>query len=148
MECCSSSHHRGIPEGSSGVLFATLRDEEGELVGASDLEDLTLTLRNKGDDQVINERDEQDVLNDHNVEVFDSLQTGTFLVDGVATVITYNVRWNYIPLDTPFFGADTIREEDHVAHLRAVWDDGNKAVSHQFVMTICNIKGFAVEAST
>lgn len=58
-----------VNEQSSAVYTATLKDENGTVIGSGAIDSLTLTLSNVADGSIINSRDEQDALNANNVTV-------------------------------------------------------------------------------
>lgn len=139
----------GVREGQSGVLVFTLRDEAGELVEKAALDSILLDLyRWHGDvATVINGRDQQNVLDAHDGEYFDTLQS---TVDEDGNTVQFNFRWRYTPDDTPFLGADTLKlqTEVHIAHFRFLWDAGAKSIPHEVKMVVTNFRRFAIEEAS
>ena len=122
--------HVDVDEGQSGTVNFTLVDSAGVAIPKADIETLTLTLTDLACGDVINERDEQDVLDANGVDVGDT--------DG-------SVSWAYDAEDTPYMGDDddlAPQEETHLAHFRVTWSGGT--LSKQVLMKVRNIPSFSV----
>lgn len=130
MTCCDED--RGaieLQEGQSGVFTFILKDENGDPVEKAAVDTLTLHIYDRLTDEIINTRDEQDVLDANGVTMH--------ATSGLVT-------WSIAPVDVPFLGGDTIPAEVHIARFRATWDSGAKAFSYEIEMTVCNLKQFTV----
>lgn len=126
-----------ILEQSSGVYRATITDESGALLPGSTLTTLKLTLYVVGSGGAvtyINSRNEQNVLNTNGVQVFDSLQTDTF-VDG--TQVQYNLKWTISPSDTTLV-VPTLATERHIALFEWTWPT-SKAGKHEITLAVKNL---------
>lgn len=153
-----------VREGQSGVIVMTVKDETGALVQTAALTGITLDLydlkRYKAylaahaawveagsvaedepeDDSTINSRTEQDVLNVNGGTFYNELQTIT--IDGAS--VSFNFRFDYTPEDTPFFGSDAVahQAEAHIAHFRFSWDEDDKAIPHEVLMRVTNMRRY------
>ena len=100
-----------IHEGTSGIFTALLTDNDGvTVVPGSVLLTLTLTLyviKQNGQDQIVNGRDQQSVLNTNNVQVLDTPLTDS-------TGRRYNLIWSIQPGDTAIIES-ALRYERHIA---------------------------------
>ena len=95
-----------VQAGTTRIYTATIQDEAGAAIPGASLTSLTLTLRERTTQQIINSRDEQDVLNANGVTV------GS---DGLLT-------WTLSVLDNVHLGLGVVRVETHDA--RFVWGYG------------------------
>jgi len=130
-----------ILEQASGVYRASITDEAGALLPGSTLATLTLTLYvigAGGTITYINSRDHQDVFNTNGVQVFDALQTDTFL-DG--STVTYNLKWIVAPEDTTLV-SDQLKVERHIALFEWTWGVGKKG-KHEVVLGVKNLNEVA-----
>lgn len=118
---------------NSGRYTSTFRDEDGALFYG--VETFQLTLYNKLDDSIINGRDYQDVLNNNQVTLYSTLQNG---VDDKGNPITYNMRWNLLPLDNPIIN-EGLPVEEHVALFVATWSSGARQMNTQFSIFVTNL---------
>jgi hypothetical protein len=115
-----------VPEQTSGLYRATLRDEHGVLLPGNVLNTLTLTLYiNKGDGTIAY------VNND--VLVYAGLQTDP---DGVQ----FNLKWSYTVADTTL--VEAVPFERHVALFEFTWPRpiGSAASwKHELVLNVQNL---------
>lgn len=112
-----------IAERTSAEIIATLNDEFGNGIDGALLTTLTLTLYIKKDKtQIINSRNNQDVLNTNDVTV-DSFG---------------NLTWLMTPLDNAIIN-DTKDSEIHVALFSWTWSAGTKTGRHEIEMTVQNM---------
>ncbi len=105
-------------EQASGSFIATLRDDFGAMIPGSILTALRLslyTVRKNGQINYVNNRNRQNVLNQGDVTVYDSLQT---LADGR----TYNLRWAVQPADTTL--VEAVPFERHLFLFEFTWAQG------------------------
>lgn len=126
-----------INEECSGSYRATLTDDAGAYLSGSVLSTLTLTLYAIGAGgvtQIVNGRNEQNVLNTNGVLVYDDLQTDT-LSDG--STVDYNFKWAITPLDTTLVNAD-LSVERHVALFQWTWGS-TKAGKHEVILAVKNL---------
>lgn len=107
-----------LPEGSSCVLTAVLRDEAGDPVPGSALHEATLTLFDRATEAIINNRTATDVKS---------------LVD-VDGVLTFPLTPDDMVLHTA-----TATLEWHVARIRFSWDSGQKQGFHEVHHPIANL---------
>jgi hypothetical protein len=125
-----------VPEQTSGLYRATIRDEVGTILPGNVLNTLTLTLYVKKADGTIayvNSRNAQDVLNLNDVLVFAGLQTDA---DGVQ----YNLKWSYLALDTTL--VEDLPFERHIALWEFTWPrpvGGSGAWKHELVLNVQNL---------
>lgn len=112
-----------ISELSSSVYTATIKNTAGDPVPYTDLDTFTLTLYDTGTGEIINSRDDQNILNANQVTV-DS--------DGLIT-------WNMLPEDNVIVN-DVGANETHAAEFYAIWNGGASALSHQVVFTVINLR--------
>lgn len=137
-----------VREGQSGVIVMTLRDEAGDLVQTAALDGIFLDLYHYAASEatVINGRDQQDVLNENGGEFFDTLQT---MQDQDGNDVPFNFRFTYTPDDTKFLGSDAAahQKEEHIAHFRFTWDNGDKAIGHEVKMNVTNFRRFDPSAT-
>lgn len=132
-------------EGDSGSILITVRDENGDLVEKAAINSILLTLFRMadGEPEVINNRLAQGVLDANGGEYFDALQSA---LDANGDEVTYNFRWDYTGLDTPFLKDDDspTQTETHLAQFRFTWDGGAKSKTRQVRMVITNYLLFEV----
>lgn len=103
---------------STGSIWAALVDGDGAPFSPLLLSSLTLTLytiRASGLAQVINGRNNQNVLNTNGVTLFPNLQ----FINGLG----YNMRWDFTALDTLPVD-DTIMFSRYLARFRWQWPGG------------------------
>jgi hypothetical protein len=103
-----------VPEHSTALLIATLRDERGAIIGQSRLSSLRYTLRDTATQTVINGRDGVDILADPALSLHD---VETEVVPGVYRSMEFEMP----PNDNVLVGAS---KERHRALLRFSWDGG------------------------
>ena len=125
-----------ILERAGGTYWATVRDDENQVLFGNQLNTISLTLyaiRADGTRAIINSRDHLNALNVNNVEVFNSLQTRS---DGVL----YNLRWRIQVGDTTL--VDPLPFERHIALWEWTWPrpaGGNGAGKHEVVLNVQNL---------
>jgi hypothetical protein len=98
---------RDVYEGTTPAFEATLINHRDEAILLTELSSLTLKLFVKGgpqDGQIVNDRDDQDVLNDNNVEV---------------EPVTGLMRWTIQDEDVATL--DTTLEDDEIEEHRALF---------------------------
>jgi hypothetical protein len=110
-----------VNELTSALWRATLKDQDGTAVPGSTLTDLRLTLYEKTSGTILNNRDNQNVLNQNQVTVDES---------GLIT-------WQIMPADNAI--VTTKKLEIHVAVLTASWSSGTRKMVHQFEIDVTNI---------
>jgi hypothetical protein len=121
----------GVDEQESGSYFATVTDDLGVVIPGSQLVTLQLTLwvvLQSGSTYIVNGRNRQNVLNQNNVAVYDTLQA---LGDGR----TYNLRWNFQPLDTAM--QEAIPFERHNFLFEWSWAQGQG--KHEATLLVKNL---------
>lgn len=111
-------------EGTSGLYTATLLDEEGLPVPASDLVSIQLWLREIESGEIINDRNGQNVLGDG--------------LSGVSFHDTNGgLSWQIRPADNAIAGTSGV--ETHEMIWRIIWDEGNKAKVHRRYIKVKNV---------
>jgi len=121
-----------IDEEEGGSYLATILDDVGAMIPGSSLLTLVLTLyviRADGSTAIVNNRDHQNVLNQQNVTVYNTLQT---LPNATRT---YNLRWKIQPEDTTL--QEALPFESHYALFEWSWDQGQG--KHEVVLTVRNL---------
>lgn len=108
-----------IPEASSRLYQATLRDYLGVAIPLGAMVSITLTLRDVASGQIVNSRDEQNVLNANG---------GTFGADGAFTFL-------FTPADTAAIGAG--QRQDRLATFKVTYNTG--AENHEVQFTVFNM---------
>jgi hypothetical protein len=125
-----------VPEQTSGLYRATLRDEHGVLLPGNVLNTLALTLYVKKADGTIayvNSRNAQNVLNQNDVLVYAALQTDP---DGVQ----FNLKWSYKIEDTTL--VEDLPFERHIALFEFSWPRpiGSAAAwKHELILNVQNL---------
>ncbi len=113
-----------VNEKTTAKYTAVLKDENGATVGSSDLVTLTLTLYNKADGTIINNRNAQNVLNANNVTVD---------ANG-------NLAWTLQPADNIIVSDSSGINETHVALFEATYGVGGaNAIRHQVEIVVNNL---------
>ena len=97
-----------IPEGSSFTISFDVQDDAGAAIAGTSLDSCELTLYNDRDGEVINSREDLDILNANNGAV-----------DGSG-----NGSWLGVAADSPIEQA-TLAEEDHTAQITWKWTPGS-----------------------
>lgn len=116
---------RIVNEGTTANYSAVVTDENGDAVGSGSLTTLTLTLYDDRTGQIINSRNEQNVLNQQGVTV-----------DGSG-----NLEWTISRDDNPILHEnDYSGYEDHIAIFHWTWDSGNKSGRHEIKLRVKNLK--------
>jgi len=119
-----------LQERSSAIYWALLQDEAGQVVPATALTSLVLSLYVRSAGGTITYlRNHQDALNANGVTVYNAVQVRS---DG----LLYNLRWAIGSLDTGMLDS-TKREERHVALWEYVWANGRG--KHELVLNIHNL---------
>lgn len=122
-----------VNEQSSAGFWATLLDESGQLVPGNVLSTLTLTLyvvNADGTQTFINGRQKQNVLNQNDVTLYNSLQTRP---DGK----TYNLFWQIRVGDTIIVNP-VLPVERHVALFEWTWPN-NHAGKEEVWLSVTNL---------
>ncbi len=101
----------------------TLRDELRQPIPLADVTSLTLTLYDERSGTVINGRDNQDVLNNHDVTFHATLG---------------QLRWSVAPNDLAIQD-DTVGIEPHVGLFTIRWGS-NKAFAHMVILNVLNLQ--------
>lgn len=120
-----------IDEREGGSYLATILDDLGALIPGATLTALALTLyviRRDGSTAIVNNRDHQDVLNQNQVTVYNTLQTAP---DGR----TYNLRWKIQPEDTTL--VEELQHERHIGLFEWTWPQGQG--KHEVVLKVRNL---------
>lgn len=117
-----------VNEDSTALYQATLKDENGAAIPAAGLSALTLTLYNDSSpsQQIINNRNSQNVLNQNNVTV-DS--------NGI-------LRWTMQPADNKLFDS-ALAYEEHLALFKFEWQAGAKRGYHEVLLRVKNLNKVA-----
>lgn len=125
-----------INEQTTGVYRGTIVDEGGAMLPGSTLSTLTLTLyaKTSAGNQYINSRNEQNVLNDNGVTVYDALQTDT-LSDG--STVSYNLKW-IIDVDDTTLVNSSLKVERHFALFEWTWPT-TKAGKREVILAVQNL---------
>lgn len=110
-----------VNELCSGIYTGTLVDETG--AGFGGVTTLTLTLYNKSDQTIINNRNVQNILN---------LNQVTF------NASTGLITWNMLPTDNPILNSG-LKTETHVALFTAIWSAGAKQLNHEVTIIVTNL---------
>ncbi len=129
-----------LVEQTSALYRATLLDESGNLVTATLLSTMTLSLFDGLTLTVINTRDNQNVKGSsgvavNGVTVWDALQNGT---DQNGNPITYNLQWAIAPADAPIID-DSRDFEVHIALFKLTWGGGAKGINHPVSLPVINL---------
>lgn len=123
-------------EQTSDVYWATMYDDEGEILPGNVLNTLTLTLyvvRSDGTIVYVNNRSTQNVLNLNNVEAFPTLQTRA---DG----FRYNLKWQIQVADTTL--VEVLPFERHIGLFEWTWpkpNGGQGSGKHEVILNIKNL---------
>src|SRR5687768_4490035 len=118
------SDFNNIPERTTQVYKATIKDPDKEPIPLASLSTLTLTLYSVRTKAIINSRDAQDVLNDHNVTVH--------ATSGLLT-------WTMQPADNAIVtGEEALQFAKHTALFEWTWG-GDKEGRHEKEFTIRNL---------
>ena len=119
-----TTQERIVRERSTALYGAVIQDETGEVIPASTLTTLTLTLYDLATAAVINSRSSQNVLNANNVTV----SSGGVLV------------WTMQAADNNIIGRTPIDSyENHRALFEWTWSSGARAGSHEVIIEVLNI---------
>lgn len=118
-----------VEQDGSFEYSATLKKKDGSAVTLAELDDITLTLTNQANGEVINNRDDVSVKN-ANGGTFHAT-TGAFTFD-------------FAPADNPITedGADS-RREKHVAMFTATWGSGAYGKRWGVIITVDNLDKLA-----
>jgi hypothetical protein len=127
-----------INEQTTAKFWATLQDEDGQIVPASALSSVLLTLYDAATRQRINNRDKQAVLNQNDVAVYDTLQHST---DEAGNPITYNLLWQLQPADNSIVRTSRAIEL-HAFEFVYQWGTGKQA-SYSGVVEVVNMDALA-----
>jgi hypothetical protein len=111
-----------VNEKVSARYTADVQDDEGNAIAAASLTTLTLTLYDKDTGDIINSRNDQDVLNTNGVTV-----------DGSG-----NLTWIIDPDDNAIV-TSTSKVEDHVALFEWTWNSGAKEGRHEVFLHVKNL---------
>jgi hypothetical protein len=111
-----------VNEQTTARYTAKLVDETGAVVPGSTLSSLTLLLYDKATGQILNSRNNQNVLN----------------MNGVAVDETGNLVWILSPSDNAII-TDTLTTEVHVAVFTGRWGAG-KEITHDIAITVRNLR--------
>lgn len=103
-----------VNQDNSGKYVAKLVDENGDALSYEVLDTLQLTLYDSKTEDIINSRDEQNVLNTNDV---------TLDCEG-------NLVWVWTPEDMPKILTKP-DPEVHIALWRAVWNSGESQILHE-----------------
>jgi len=116
---------QSIPENSTWLYRAVIRDERGEPVPAETLTYLVVTLYRMTDagPVIINNCDHQNILN-----------TGRGTVD-----TSGNLEITFVPNDNPIGGSATTEGEEHLALSEWKFDGGSKHGRHRIRFTVKNL---------
>lgn len=132
MSCdtlCETPFEYCVEQGGTVVYRATLTKPDASPVLLSELDSLTLRLTNQADGEIINDRDEVDVLNDHG---------GVF--HGTSGLFTMTLNG----LDHPITAAGVHqRREVHVATFEARWGSGAGSKRWIVLATVDNLDNVA-----
>jgi len=113
-----------VPEQSTPTFRSVLTDDLGDPVQGSLLNTLTLTVLQEYTLAVVNDRDDQDVLNDNDVTVD---------TDG-------NLIWSMTVDDTVILN-NALRKEMHRALFAWTFDSGTKSGNKEVIIMITNRVG-------
>lgn len=116
-----------VIQDTSGKYSATLLDEEGVGVDAADLDTVTLTLYDTATEDIVNEREEQNILNTNQVEI-DTLG---------------NLEWNWLPEDMPLLNEISRTPEVHTALFTFIWNSGASQLLHEVSFRINRVRQLA-----
>lgn len=125
-----------VREQTSGIYWATLEDDEGNVLPGNVLSTFLLTLyviKLDASIGIVNARNAQNILNANQVEVFNALQTRA---DG----FTYNVKWSFLPADTTL--VEVLPYERHIALFEWTWPrplPGNGSGKQELVLNVKNL---------
>lgn len=122
-----------LNEQASGGYWATILDEAGVLVPGNVLSTLTLTLyvvNADGSLTIVNGRNKQNVLNQNDVTVFNTLQTRA---DGK----TYNLFWQIRQGDTTLV-TQALPTERHIALFEWSWPN-NHFGKQEVLLAVLNL---------
>ena len=111
-------HGFPVDEQEGGSYLATITDDLEALILGSSLTILKLTLyviRQDGSTAIVNNRDHQNVLNQNQVTVYDTLQA-------LSNSRTYNLRWRIQPEDTTL--VESLPYERHRFLFEWTWAQG------------------------
>lgn len=126
-----------VLEQTSGVYWATLRDDEGNVLAGNVLNTLELTLYVKKADGTVayvNARNAQNVLNQNDVTAYAALQIRAS--DG----LTYNLKWEFVILDTTL--VEALLFERHIALFEYTWPrptGGTGSGKHEVILNVKNL---------
>lgn len=110
------------PERTSGVITFTVEDESGSPVALAAVTTFTLTLYDRDTRQIINSRQNQNVLNANNVTMH--------ATSGLVT-------WTVQPADMACVSERA--QEIHVALFVITWNSGAKQTSAELILPVANL---------
>ena len=119
-----------ISELSSALYIGTLVDESENPIVGSLLTSLTMWHYDEATGLVLNGRAAQDVLQQHGVTVYDSLQAN-------AAGRTYNLLWIMDPADNGCIGRRPL--QTHVTLWLPTWVSGQRASRHETRTLVKNL---------
>lgn len=120
-----SNQTHDVQEEQTCAPYFHLLDENGDPILLADVDSLTLTLYDKATEDIINTRDEQDVLNANNV---------TAVNNAKGLLVTWSVQPEDLAIQTA-----TAFEEEHIGLFVIVWDSGQKQFQHEVRLKVANI---------
>lgn len=118
-----SQQSHDVQELQSLRVGFTFRDEERLPIPKADVTSLTLTLYDARTGDIVNSRDNQDVLDNHGVTL---------------GATNGEVRWSVSTADTAI-GDDTADTEQHVGLFTVRWGT-DKAFSHMVILNVINLR--------
>lgn len=137
---------REVNEGTTTHVYAKLIDGDGSLIRGASITGLKLWLYDSLTGAIVNSRGVmpvlvgagQDVLNDNDVEVFDTLQTSEEYVRGQLESFTYNLHWEVQALDNQVLDKSR-KMEAHLAVFQVLYGTPSKSVTKAIRLIVKNL---------